>query len=76
MGCYDTVLVECPHCTFVNNLQSKSGRCRLETFKPQNAPVEILAGILGDHKCEHCKCLFTLTAVAIVQVRKKASDDD
>lgn len=61
MGMFDSVYVPCPKCGHRNEFQSKSGDCSLMTYNFEEAPREVLVGIVGDEEC--CKgCLNVYTA--------------
>lgn len=58
MGMFDTVNVKCPFCKEVVGCQSKSGECMLDTYVLEEAPIQVMAGILngaGWTKCHRCK---------------------
>lgn len=71
MGCFDTVSVNCPHCCAQNLLQTKSGKCRLQTYTAGNAPTEVIAGVLGAHYCRNCRKRFAIEAVTYVKIVTK-----
>lgn len=60
MGMYDSVLVHCPYCGIVNELQTKNGACILGKHHLINAPPEVLLGVEGNHECE-LRCFNKLT---------------
>ena len=55
MGCYDTVLANCPKCGEENEFQSKSGDCALQYYELQNCPENVLANV-NRHSPVKCKC--------------------
>lgn len=55
MGCFDTVLVNCPGCGKSNEIQSKAGDCILKTFGIDDAPDVIKADLNGEEiECQEC----------------------
>ena len=43
MGMFDTVEVQCPHCEFINEVQSKAGECNLYTYAVGQAVPDNIA---------------------------------
>ena len=42
---YDIVLVSCPFCGIVQEVQSKGGQCNFVRYWLPNAPIEVLADV-------------------------------
>lgn len=59
MGCYDTVLVNCPKCGEEHNFQSKSGECLLEYYTLENCPAGVMANV-NRHSPYKCECGVSL----------------
>jgi len=79
MGCFDTVLIDCPHCNFRNEHQTKAGDCRLLDYKLDEAPLKLLAHLedYNPFECEKCKKSFEVIVNVITQVRtRKVELDD
>lgn len=60
MGMYDTVTVACPKCGELEEFQSKSGACNLETYSLDEAPDDVLRGV-NRHapiRCRKCGTNF------------------
>jgi len=60
MGCYDTIVIECPHCGNLYYAQSKSGDCLLETYFFPYVQKDVLLDI-NRHTpfvCEKCGTIF------------------
>lgn len=56
MGCYDTVRMMCPHCGEIIEVQSKGGKCNLETYSERRVPIGTADYIDGKKvTCESCK---------------------
>lgn len=56
MGCYDTILVKCPHCGDTHDFQTKSGDCLIRTYQ---ASDQIPDDVLLDgnrHAPSLCSC--------------------
>ena len=53
MGCFDSVLVECPQCQEVQEFQSKAGDCILKYYTGKDKiPIEIVEDLQGEsYKC-------------------------
>lgn len=55
MGCYDTVVFQCPKCEKTFSVQTKAGRCTLSDFHQGAVPIEIASNLTGEIvHCEHC----------------------
>ena len=53
MGCFDTVVVTCPFCKELIGIQSKAGKCMMEEYDLQDAPLEVLGDINNEvHECD------------------------
>jgi len=59
MGCYDTVLVNCPKCGEEHNFQSKSGECLLEYYTLENCPDSVMSNV-NRHSPYKCDCGVSL----------------
>lgn len=55
MGCYDTVVVNCPKCGREHYLQSKGGECLLKEYTLKNCPVDVLSDV-NRHAPFNCEC--------------------
>lgn len=58
MGMFDSVHVICPYCGERTDLQSKVGRCNLDNYTLNNAPIDILEDLAsggGWTECDNCK---------------------
>lgn len=52
MGCFDTVVGNCPHCGAKVYLQSKAGGCTMESYSIEAVPGAIAADLCHDeHPC-------------------------
>ena len=61
MGMYDSVKVPCPECATPFEFQSKGGRCLLEDYTLENAPVAVLSDLYPPvATCEKCKASFKI----------------
>lgn len=54
MGMFDSVWVRCPKCTEPLEFQSKGGECLLINYTVDDAPNDVLRGLVGDKI--RCKC--------------------
>jgi hypothetical protein len=61
MGMFDTVIIECPGCSAIVNCQTKSGGCCLDTYELDNAPMEVMAGLLGHNTYYECGATFNVS---------------
>ncbi len=78
MGCYDTVLIKCPHCERTNEKQTKSGPCSLEVIGLGSADPAMISGLTEDEKgrifCDYCTNAFRIRMVVRPQYEvEKAS---
>lgn len=55
MGCYDTVIVNCPVCNEEHYFQSKSGNCFLDEFRLEDCPYDVLVDV-NRHSPYECDC--------------------
>lgn len=55
MGCYDTVIVNCPKCDQEHYFQSKSGECLLENYTLEGCPDDVMANA-NRHSPYKCDC--------------------
>lgn len=60
MGMFDSLFIECPHCKYENELQTKNGPCELEQYRIQDKlPSYILETFDGSvDKCHSCQAWF------------------
>ncbi len=75
MGCFDSLYVDCPHCTAGIEFQSKSGGCMMDRYTKDTLPVNVAIGMQGDiEKCEKCgkavelNCGLRITAVVTLKI--------
>ena len=55
MGMFDEVGIHCPRCKRTNIIQSKAGKCQLNSFTGVDAPAAIAVDIDGKViHCEYC----------------------
>lgn len=67
MGMFDSVMVPCPSCRTVNEVQSKGGLCQFRQYTLANAPADVLGGLVADvEQCSECDAKYR------IQVRCKA----
>jgi NMD protein affecting ribosome stability and mRNA decay len=66
VGMFDTVSVACPRCGEPSDFQSKSGACRLETYKLEDAPDEVLLDVNrhAPNTCLKCGARFHIEITA------------
>lgn len=79
MGCFDTVIVRCPHCKEKTELQTKAGLCELKRYTINNCPPEILPWLTDEPiECEHCGYEYVIRAKFITRawVEEWEQDDD
>ncbi len=55
MGCFDTIIVNCPRCGEPYFAQSKSGECLLREYKLEECPQDVLADV-NRHAPFVCNC--------------------
>ena len=61
MGCFDTILVNCPGCGKSNEIQSKAGNCLLDTFELDKAPDVIKSDLNGERiVCKTCGAVYRI----------------
>jgi len=72
MGMFDTVMVPCPACGAREAWQSKSGDCRLDTYSLEDAPDDVLEGVIGDGptRCLKCGVLFGVVIEGVPRPRR------
>lgn len=60
MGMFDTVLVPCPNCGKLEEVQSKGGECLLFTYELNEAPFDVLSDVNrhAPFNCENCDTNF------------------
>lgn len=69
MGCYDTVVANCPACGTPVDFQTKVGDCKLERFTYKSVPPHIAKGVDGQtERCRHCGRHVTLHCPALSKV--------
>ncbi|MGV3278250.1 hypothetical protein ACFX5K_01215 [Rickettsiales bacterium LUAb2] len=61
MGMFDSVRIKCPACNADNEIQSKGGRCDLDTYDQYDVPIEIAIGLDYKMECENCKKQWNIT---------------
>lgn len=54
MGMFDTVMVPCPRCGEKYEFQTKGGRCLLENYELDEAPIEVLDDV-NRNSPVHCR---------------------
>jgi transposase-like protein len=57
MGCYDTLLIDCPHCGEETSDQKKPGY--MNTYRFGIDPIDDME-FEGSFTCEHCNKSFTV----------------
>lgn len=56
MGCFNTVLIDCPHCGKEIEEQSKGGSCLMKSNKLESANVaDVMAVSNSPIECYHCE---------------------
>ena len=71
MGCYDEILLACPHCGEAYILQSKAHHCDFSTYTDLDAPMQILDDIKDTpYFCKNCNRGFILDVIVWAKVRK------
>jgi len=60
MGCFDTVLIDCPNCGEEYEAQSKGGECTLSYYTLENCPMDVLEDVNrhAPFTCDNCKTKF------------------
>lgn len=60
MGCYDTVILTCPQCSYPYYAQSKGGLCNLDTFESDSVPLDVASDVNrhAPFTCEVCGTVF------------------
>ena len=83
MGCFDTLLFECPSCKAVIEFQSKIHECSVRGYTLKDAPLLVIAdanrdGELGDLYCSECGEQLELEVrfVAVPKLKSKKTDED
>ncbi len=55
MGMFDTVLIKCPSCGYVNEVQDKMGPQEMKVFTESNAPLQVLVSLSEKELfCDEC----------------------
>jgi len=53
---FDSVMVTCPHCGVLTEVQSKAGKCQLLTYEESHVPTDIASDVSGKwDSCDECK---------------------
>jgi len=60
MGCYDTIIINCPKCNEEHYFQSKSGDCVLNNYSLENCPNDVLFDA-NRHSPYKCNCGLKLS---------------
>ena len=69
MGCYDSVLFQCPRCDKEIEVQSKAGECAMSHISPSEVPVVIAKSIEGETvRCPQCHHMWSVVAKIKVDV--------
>ena len=70
MGCYDTVVFQCPNCGGVVEKQTEASKCNLETFEgKRGVPMSIAADIDGKNiRCSDC--LITYEIISLLPLER------
>lgn len=78
MGCFDTVIIDCPSCQKQVSLQTKAGRCNFETFTRLSQIPASIAGDLATEttQCEHCQAEIQFDVQFLVRPMLKARRDE
>ena len=76
MGCFNSVLVDCPHCGSEYEEQSKAGDCSLRRDPVSRAPLMDLAfaASMNPHTCGECGGQFDILVQKLVHVEKAQVD--
>lgn len=71
MGMYDTVMVPCPKCEQLEEFQSKSGPCHLDTYDLGSAPADVLMNVNrhAPATCRKCGTKFEVHVEFITYAR-------
>lgn len=73
MGCFNTVLIDCPHCGEEIEEQSKSGSCLMESYKLDSAKAPDLMAVSNvPIECYHCggKLIVKSDVTVVTSVEK------
>lgn len=65
MGMFDSVYATCPTCGSEIEFQSKGGRCCLASYRPDNAPLNVLSDVIGDREAQSCQKCRTLVRIVV-----------
>jgi ribosomal protein S27AE len=69
MGCFDSIIVECPACGTEVEFQTKAGDCNLDRFTLEEAPLIVLADCVDRRlRCKKCGRTIGLVARALAKV--------
>ncbi len=68
MGCFNTVLIACPHCGIHHEHQSKAGNCDLSALDLMEADPVDQVDAAGEHECSRCGKRFRVGVQTIVSV--------
>ncbi len=59
MGMFDRVFISCPSCGVQNEVQSKAGKCALDTYWQESVPLNIAIDIEGTVvTCDNCQTRY------------------
>jgi len=77
MGCFDTVIIECPKCHKEFEEQSKADKCNLRHYRLHNVPMTI-AGELAESgaTCPHCETRLDIILMGRPHLQVVAHHDD
>ena len=67
MGMFDEVIVKCPKCGEMNTLQSKGGRCVLNTYSLDDCPEDVLKGLDESFYCSGCEKVLKLVPKVVTK---------
>lgn len=78
MGCYDTIIVKCPHCgEDYYGAQSKSGACVLRSYELADAPDNVMedANRHAPFVCPKCRRVFEIDIEKRVAVKLPITEE-
>lgn len=68
MGMYDTLNVPCPHCGYINSLQSKAGPCGLYDYTIDDAPYVVVQDLANERQyCLECSKEFSVRSRTVTR---------
>jgi len=69
MGMFDTLVIDCPECYEQVEIQSKAGRCCMDTYNIYTVPDEILLSLRDKHiVCEKCGHIVTISFNRVINL--------